>query len=734
MAAIGKLKDRARKHEQKEDWQSAIQAYREVLEKEDESEELEVELSLYNRIGDLHLRLGQTHEAVSYYETAADKYAESGFFNNAIALCNKALRHQPDRPEIYLKLSGLCAEQGFQTDARRWILEYSERQMKAGRVEKALTGLENFADLSDDPEIRETLAHQLVAHDRPNEAVGQLRHAYLLRARNGEDAEAAAALEQARQIDPTVDFEADAAAHEWPEPAATDDWGDSDAIAARGDHDEAAAAGLDGLETRPEEPVEPEPADVGLDGLETTAAEAADPDEADTEPGALSGLQLSHSEQEPAAPPAEEDAAALGGLETFDDGAGGEEDAAELEELEELEDESEDEPEPLPLLDTGYDDEDVESLDADEDGEPEPLPLLDTGFDDEPDEESEPESEEELAGEPASLEASEASSGAMDLDLGSFDLGMGFKEEADGVEDEDTDVDVETVLQRGRDLVGRGLMDQALLELRVLSGRSSDMEVVHEALAIVNEIVREEANHIGALQRRVEYSALTGERDLLIRAYLDMADALARLGAETKAQAMYERVLAMDPESEEAREALGTPVEEEEETIDLDAVLREMKPEEIAERAERAGAGAESDPSFAAMLSQFKAKVTDRPDHSDNAGDHYDLGLAFKEMGLIDEAIAEFQTALTGGTERLKVYEELGQCFIQKGQYNVAFKVLTRALQVPHADDTELLGVYYHLGQCHEELGQRAEAREAYEKVLALNEGFKDVPERMARL
>mgnify|MGYP006175022953 CR=1 FL=1 len=141
MTSIAKLKDRARKHEQREDWKAAIEAYQQVLEAEQSEAELELELGLFNRIGDLYLRINQTDQAVSYYEQAADKYAEAGFFNNAIALCNKALRHRPDRARIYLKLSRLCAEQGFTTDARRWILDYAEREVKAGRVDAALDGL-----------------------------------------------------------------------------------------------------------------------------------------------------------------------------------------------------------------------------------------------------------------------------------------------------------------------------------------------------------------------------------------------------------------------------------------------------------------------------------------------------------------------------------------------------------------------------------------------------------------
>ena len=729
MASIAKLKDRARKHEQKEDWQAAIEAYREVLENEEEADDLEVELGLYNRLGDLHLRLGQTDDAVSFYETAADKYAESGFFNNAIALCNKALRHRPDRPAIYLKLSRLCAEQGFQTDARRWILEYAERQMKGGRVEEALTGLEDFADLSADPEIRETLAQQLVSHDRPDEAVEQLRRAYQLRSRHGQDEAAAAIADRVREIDPSIDLEAEARPIEEPasEDAADEGWheeswdepGVDEAGAAVDETGTGVEDGLTGLETRREEPVEIEGGAVsGLEGLETTGgADGVDDEDGEQ----LSGLEVGFSEREPAAEPVEATDSTLGDLETFDAGT-----VEEEPDVPEEDRSHEEEAEPLPLLDTGYDEEDV----GDEmEEEAEPLPLLDTGYDDEVDEVDEADeapAEGEL--EPLSMDSGDAD--AMDLDLGSFDLGLGgaepVQEEPD--EDVDEDVDAAAILERAREMVSRGLTTEPLRELHLLSGHSSDPEVFRDAVAVVNEIIRHDANDVSALQRRVEFSAQTGDRPLLIEAYTDLADALARLGAETKARAMYERVLDLDAANAVALEALGRSEEAEEDTIDLDAVLREMEPEEMGVR--EAGG---DDPGFAAMLSQFKAKVTDNVE-SDDAGDHYDLGLAFKEMGLIDEAIAEFQTALTGGTERLKVYEELGQCYIQKSQYTVALKVLNRALKVPHTDDSELLGVYYHLGQCHEHLGQRAEAREAYEKILDLDESFADVPDRVARL
>jgi len=83
---------------------------------------------------------------------------------------------------------------------------------------------------------------------------------------------------------------------------------------------------------------------------------------------------------------------------------------------------------------------------------------------------------------------------------------------------------------------------------------------------------------------------------------------------------------------------------------------------------------------------------------------------------------------------RLKVYEELGLCFFLKKEYSIAEKVLRRALETKYQDELELLGVYFHLGRAYEELGKRDAARDAYERVLALDINFGDVTERIARL
>ncbi|MGI8619423.1 MAG: tetratricopeptide repeat protein [Gemmatimonadaceae bacterium] len=133
---------------------------------------------------------------------------------------------------------------------------------------------------------------------------------------------------------------------------------------------------------------------------------------------------------------------------------------------------------------------------------------------------------------------------------------------------------------------------------------------------------------------------------------------------------------------------------------------------------------------FGEMLQRFKEGVAANIDENDSAA-HYDLGIAFKEMGLTEEAIGEFQKALRGTQNKAPTYEALGTCFVEKEQYAVAVTVLTRALNEPGLDDDKLSGVLYLLGVSAEALGKTQEAATYYQRVLAVDIGFRDVAERL---
>lgn len=236
---------------------------------------------------------------------------------------------------------------------------------------------------------------------------------------------------------------------------------------------------------------------------------------------------------------------------------------------------------------------------------------------------------------------------------------------------------------------------------------------------------------IATLQRRVEVAFRLGDTGPLVAAYVDLARALEAVDP-LKATAVWRRVLDLDPNHPEAQQALRT--EAEREYVHLGSLIldelgtttttRFVVPEE-----EPSG---DEDKDFAEMLAVFRQKVQQNIDVSDSAS-HYDLGLAFKEMGLLDEAIAEFQVALRGGAPPVATLEMLGECFFEKGQYRLAARVLDRALRLG-ASEAELLGVTYLLGRCEEALGRPDRAADCYERIVALDITFRDAAQRLATL
>jgi tetratricopeptide (TPR) repeat protein len=136
---------------------------------------------------------------------------------------------------------------------------------------------------------------------------------------------------------------------------------------------------------------------------------------------------------------------------------------------------------------------------------------------------------------------------------------------------------------------------------------------------------------------------------------------------------------------------------------------------------------------FHEILEQFKRGIDQNLDSEDYEA-HYDLGVAFKEMGLLDEAISEFQKALRASEGRLRTSEALGTAFFEKGQYAACEAVLKRAVESLPGTDEAKIGLLYWLGRAAEALGKQAEAIASYERALVVDISFMDLSKRVQRL
>jgi lipopolysaccharide biosynthesis regulator YciM len=113
---------------------------------------------------------------------------------------------------------------------------------------------------------------------------------------------------------------------------------------------------------------------------------------------------------------------------------------------------------------------------------------------------------------------------------------------------------------------------------------------------------------------------------------------------------------------------------------------------------------------------------------------HYHLGIAYKEMELIDHAIAEFETASTDDEKKFDCLVMLGMCFMEKEEYDKAIHYFNDASHMKELNSEEEIRLQYRLGLAYESKGMPQEALKAYHQVINLDSEFLDVRNRIERL
>ncbi|HUL03845.1 MAG TPA: tetratricopeptide repeat protein [Gemmatimonadales bacterium] len=802
MSKLAKAKEKAKNLEAR-DPKGAIESWLDALRAQEEEGEANPDLTIYNRVGDLYLKLKDAGQAADYYERAVDKYAELGFHNNAIAMCNKVLRCAPGRPTTYLKLAKLYAAKGFLAEAKQNFVLYADRMHGAGKIQQAFVALREVTDLSaEGAGLRHMLEDHLKMYGAP--------------ARSSEGAPPA------------------------PAPPASPDAKEDLHKSGKRKTSSLVFLDLDEPPTRgkaksPEPPVAaaPSPPPAGTDDLVTEFAPEVDPsleiqptsladDAATGRPmGTVEGLERTADfgdvqASAPSAPSLRDDEPTGDGVELLSDfeaTSGAPEaapsfDSVELDDLEDTIEIAEPAPPPkppappagrpapfapkgpgapraprppTPAAEPPKVKPVVPKRPAAEE-QPKRKPVIEV-----PPLELEPDFDTEAAGPAQDMEepplvldeappTAGRQSGFIDLTLDDEYQGGGaeslappgptIEELEERVADDPDDPDAHREL--GEALIETGDRERGIEELDHATAGFENRGELDRAQDLVEEVLHLDPNSVRHRQKQVEFAFKSGDRAKLVDAYLGLADTLLRGDLPEKARAVYQRVAEHEPHNERAKAALAmlapvaarppapkTParegrvaardakmkVREDAVTddassfIDLGAMI--LDEESVARDTRMKVADEEptgdEERDFHDMLARFKQGIAENIDEADFQS-HYDLGVAFKEMGLLDEAIAEFQKALRAPEGKLRTSEALGACFIEKGAYIVAESILRRGLELPASGDQERVGVLYWLGRALEETGKKVEARDLYGRVVAVDIHFHDVGQRVKAL
>jgi tetratricopeptide (TPR) repeat protein len=139
------------------------------------------------------------------------------------------------------------------------------------------------------------------------------------------------------------------------------------------------------------------------------------------------------------------------------------------------------------------------------------------------------------------------------------------------------------------------------------------------------------------------------------------------------------------------------------------------------------------DASLADIFREFQ-KGVDKQLGKEDYETRYNLGIAYKEMGLVDEAIAEFQLAAKDEARLLECASMLGICFIEKGMPKLAVKWFEKGLQAPGRTEEEYQGLRYDLASALEQAGENGKALALFTELYGQDASFRDVADKVRQL
>ncbi|HVY25584.1 MAG TPA: tetratricopeptide repeat protein [Polyangiaceae bacterium] len=133
------------------------------------------------------------------------------------------------------------------------------------------------------------------------------------------------------------------------------------------------------------------------------------------------------------------------------------------------------------------------------------------------------------------------------------------------------------------------------------------------------------------------------------------------------------------------------------------------------------------------VFEKFKAGVKAQVADNDSAT-HYDLGVAYKEMGLLPDAVGEFETAGRDAARECMCFAMIGLIYLEQSQLDRAAEAYVRALSAAQKTVEQEMSLYYDLGNVYEMKGKNQDALYYFQKIARRDPGYRDVADRIQQL
>ena len=163
----------------------------------------------------------------------------------------------------------------------------------------------------------------------------------------------------------------------------------------------------------------------------------------------------------------------------------------------------------------------------------------------------------------------------------------------------------------------------------------------------------------------------------------------------------------------------------------LDAL--EAAPESFSSESSRQMLSSTQDIDVDQVFEKFKAGVKAQVADNDSAT-HYDLGVAYKEMGLLPDAVNEFETAGRDAARECMCFAMIGMIYLEQNQLDRAAEAYVRALSATQKTVEQEMSLYYDLGNVYEMKGKNQDALYYFQKIARRDPGYRDVSDRIQHL
>ncbi|MCL5035794.1 MAG: tetratricopeptide repeat protein [Chloroflexi bacterium] len=304
----------------------------------------------------------------------------------------------------------------------------------------------------------------------------------------------------------------------------------------------------------------------------------------------------------------------------------------------------------------------------------------------------------------------------------------------------------------------RGEFRKANDDAQVLSEYYFEKKKFGAAIDLFEKLVEASPDQFVLQEKLLQFYMLKGDKKKAVEGMIRLAEAYEKQNSWDNAVKAYKKGLSIDERNPDFHHHLGRiyirNAKDIKEALDEYARVMELAPDNKEAMQEYVGLLLKEgdaprairilekliamDSSYTDLrdeiLNEYSSKVSEHPE---DMKARFQLGLIYKELGNLDEAIEQFQRTRKSTEFMLASYNMLGVCFAIKPGFSMqdtAVKQFKRGLEAADADEEDKQELRYNLARLYEDRSMLTESLNLYNQILGVDINYRDVKARIQQI